>query len=530
LDQNALDRSYTNNQYFAYVQDSIRLQPKLTVNFGLRYESFGSPRHDQGYVALQENPEPGRDYDYTGIRVGGSRTYQPDRNDFAFRAGFSYAPSSRASTVLRAAYGMFYDRLFDNLTLNVRNNSLRIERINTDGTVPTTLFQPNGTFTQPGKAIDDICRNDDPKAMRCRAAGMPPFPSLLAIDEHLRTPVVHNWSAGMEHRLTDSWLVEIRNVGSIGRGLITTNVRNRLAGEDVDRLAAGQPEVLFRSNEGRSSYVGLEARARRRSRNSMLEAAYTYAHAIDLQSEPLLGDFFDPDQANFRESATREGIASFTHELRPELDRGSADFDQRHNFVLAGAWTLPAPFRRGLFEKMLNGWDLSWMAGWRSGFPVDIVARRVDGVLRNVRPAANPDAEIDEPFGATGKRRLLEASAFAPIAKDGEAVGCGSSSNLQSALGRNAFTGPGFWNVDLSVSKTIQVREKLRIQLRADSFNALNHLNLSSPDGNLCSGVNSNSSFGVAAFGRDGAASPFPGAIPLSETSRRIDLMLRFVF
>jgi hypothetical protein len=114
----------------------------------------------------------------------------------------------------------------------------------------------------------------------------------------------------------------------------------------------------------------------------------------------------------------------------------------------------------------------------------------------------------------TGGRLLLNRSAFAPAAPS--ALG---------NVGRNALTGPGFYNFDVALGRSFRLHEGLWLRFRADAFNLLNHANLGNPDTNLTS-----STFGIAQYGRQGRASGFPAVSPLSESARQFQMSVRVEF
>jgi hypothetical protein len=92
-------------------------------------------------------------------------------------------------------------------------------------------------------------------------------------------------------------------------------------------------------------------------------------------------------------------------------------------------------------------------------------------------------------------------------------------------LGRNSIAGPGLFNIDVSLNRSIPMKwlgEAGRLNLRADAFNFLNHANLNNPDPVL-----GDTTFGQATYGRKAEPTGFPGLLPLNETARRIQLMLR---
>jgi hypothetical protein len=113
---------------------------------------------------------------------------------------------------------------------------------------------------------------------------------------------------------------------------------------------------------------------------------------------------------------------------------------------------------------------------------------------------------------------LLNPAAFAEPA----------SASVVGNTGRNAFTGPGLYNVDFSLARSFslpRLREGTRLTIRADAFNILNHANLNNPNSLLGS-----PGFGLATYGRQGTASGFPAVSPVNETARQIQLLVRIEF
>ena len=141
------------------------------------------------------------------------------------------------------------------------------------------------------------------------------------------------------------------------------------------------------------------------------------------------------------------------------------------------------------------------------------------GLIWNNRADVIDPARVrpEDPIAVSGGQRLLLRDGFAQ-------PGIGVLGNS----GRNAFRGPGLYNVDLSLSRSFGLPwmgEAGRLTLRADAFNVLNHANLNNPDAFIGS-----QTFGVATYGRRGVASGFPAVTPFNETARQIQLMLRLEF
>jgi len=144
------------------------------------------------------------------------------------------------------------------------------------------------------------------------------------------------------------------------------------------------------------------------------------------------------------------------------------------------------------------------------------------GQILNNRPnLIEPNqAVLANPIAVTGGEQLLNPAAFAEAAP-----------STLGNLGRNAFRGPGFYSVDLSIAKAFPVRwlgEGGRLKFRADAYNVLNHANLGNPDTHFTQPLSP--TFGIATFGRQGTQSGFPAISPLNETPREIQLSVKVEF
>jgi hypothetical protein len=274
------------------------------------------------------------------------------------------------------------------------------------------------------------------------------------------------------------------------------------------------PDISWRSSQGLSDYYALNALARYRARTIQVQAAYTWSHSIDNQSDPLVADFFSLDFSAVNNSSSTAGLRSaFARQYNSNGDRGSSDFDQRQNLYLLGVWHP-------------RGWQISWMTAFRAGLPYTIQTITTNapdfggGVIQNQRAdLINPvTALFQNPKQATGGVMLLNPAAFAEPA----------NASILGNTGRNAFRGPGLYNLDLSLARSFAVPhlyEGTRLTVRADAFNFLNHANLNNPDSLLGSPT-----FGLATYGRLGTASGFPAISPVNETARQIQLLVRLEF
>jgi hypothetical protein len=333
------------------------------------------------------------------------------------------------------------------------------------------------------------------------------FPDVTVVDPGLSNGRVHSYFAGVQQRVTNNLFAEVNALGSYGRRLITTDIVNRDFSTLQGRYNANLPDIAYRAGQGSSDYNALTAVIRYRASRGMVQAAYTWSHTIDNQSEPLSGDFFNLSFVNVQTTAGSTGRATFSRQFDPNADRGNADFDQRHNLVLLSYWNLPS---------VLRGWVVSGLAAFRSGFPYTILgpSAPVSGQAQafNNRPDVVGPVILEQP--APGGEQLLNPAAFVAAAPG--AVG---------NLGRNALIGPGLYNIDLSLSRSFALREFGHLVVRASAFNVLNHANLNNPDTLLTSPT-----FGLALFGRQGLQSGFPAVSPLNETPRQVQLSVKLQF
>jgi hypothetical protein len=518
------NRDYSNNQFYGFAQDSLRVNRRVTLNAGVRYEWFGANKNtgtqdawiDPGVGSTIEDRVRGAKVRYDP--PPGNAPYRSDNNNWAARFGLAADLTGRGRTVFRSGYGIFYDRPFELLTQMASLNN-----------VQQLILSPAPRASNFPAALDQaLSSGAGVPASTLRDLFVVPTanPRLLWIDANLRTPYTQTWFAGVQHRISDTLYIEVTQTGALGRKLFATDLVNRVVtGNGYPNQDIGR-EFEFRSNFGSSTYLAAFAVARYRARGGELQASYSYSHSIDNQSDPLEGLFGDLGP-EFSSQGGRNVVAARTVEYNSRVDRASSDYDQRHNLVFYSLWEAPWFRRGGWTSHFLGGWRFSQIAGFRSGFPYTVLA---GGCFQDCPPPApgpqivkyrpnlqaGTNGEIDAP--ARGGRLLLNPAAFANPAP-----------NVLGNVGRNAFPGPGFWNVDLSLSKSFRPAswpESRIVQIRSDFFNAFNHTNLGSP----AFSVVGSSDFGYALFGRQGVSTGFPALVPLNESPRRIQLLVKFIF
>jgi hypothetical protein len=507
------DREYRRWQTSLFVQDSFRVSRRWTLNLGVRYEYFSppvnaGPEKDGGLELGPGNgfPDMLRTASLT-FPAPDNAIYRASRGDWSARFGFSHDLFGAARTVARGGWGIYYDRPFDNMWLAARNNNL---------TLATFDYQPGpGGYLSP----DPLPRYSEHPV----TAGFPP----VALFERTRkTSYSMTHFFAVQHRFSEFWSLETASLGALGRRLFTTDLINRPFSLRSGQADPGNfersynprlPIVAYRGLQGSSFYHALTALIRYRTGRGHFYLSYTWGHSIDNQSDPLAGDFFDLNFAAFSPAVANRGVATFSRQFDSRADRASSDFDQRHNLVFFSIWESP---RAGQTPSWLRNWRVSQMAAFRSGFPFTAYAPGTPpdfgGVILNNRAdfdGGSPEIRLP----VSGGFRILDGAPFTvpPLGRLG-------------SLGRNAFAGPGFFNVDVSLSRSFplpRVRDSVRLTFRADTFNLLNHANLGQPDSLVTS-----PSFGVALYGRTGRDTGFPALAPFRETARQIQILLRLEF
>ena len=531
---------YSDNQWSGFVQESARLTRQLAINLGVRYESFGALRNDDGPQVFLE-PASGQSIEEriagATLQMEDRSAYRPARNNWAGRFGLSYNPWPK--TVLRAGYGIFYDRPFDNLFLDARNQSVVPLPLGPQGVVaafqmtqpmdpaltPAALFAsgmnrpvlPYNVLPVISGGMESVYQEILTSDLRVVHS----YPlELLWIDRNLRTPYVQSAFLSLQHQISSTLQIEVNQSLALGRKLISNDLVNRICSLDctqtTGRLNPALPDILYRSNSGSSDYASLQVLARYRTGRAVFQAAYTDSHSIDNISDPMLSDVFNLAFTNLDTIGEARCCGTFSRQFDSRLDRGNSDFDIRHNLVFYSAWNSPGLTQNGWLRKITGNWTLAEMAGIRSGLPFTVLAPSVyafsgEGLPVGARPNLIDPATVNISQAVPGGMQLVNLGSLS------------LPSNLQpGTLGRNAFQGPGFWNVDVSLMRSFalpRLGESGRIQLGASAFNAFNHSNLGLPD-----------TSGLALYGADQNQTQFPAALPLFPSPRRIQLQVKVAF
>jgi hypothetical protein len=513
-------RSYRYWQVAGYLEDSYRMSDRLLINAGLRYEFFSPPMNTgavQDAIIRLGSGSSLPERIPTMSFVNAKTIYDADAANWAPRIGFSYNLRGQGDLVLRGTYGIFYDRPFDNVWLNVsRNDSLPasagISHFPLDPLKGTTanlqLLFPTGVSPA------DSCSSPVPFTLDCLSADQTLF------QPGLRSPYVQSLFAGLQKRTGSSVSMELDYASSLGRQLLTTDIINREVNGPRPNNRFG--DVNYRANQGDSTHHALIASLAVRRPQFLLALNYTWSHTIDNQSEPLAGFTLNLATASIFSRSISPHQAAFTRQFDSSFDRGNSNFDQRHVFSTYFTWFLPRWSGAPGLDPLLRNWICAGLASIRSGSPyiVYAAADTGKGLFNNRSNLLDPtNAPLDQPY--TGGKIILNRNAFAEPA-----------AGVPGTSGRNAFYGPGAYNLDLSIGRTFILRENLRLTVRADAFNLFNHANLNNPvsPSNACCAPNQNPPFGLTLYGRGGNNLGLPLSLPLAETARQLHFIVRLTF
>lgn len=424
-----------------YLQDDWSVKRSLTLNLGLRYEFITTPTEKQGRMARMP------DLQAASTTPGGPIFENPTLENFAPRLGVAWDMTGDGKNSLRGGAGYFFEPLLSN------------------------LYRAYGNRTPPYYALINPRNPTFPNPPTSGAASQL---RLDLVDYYLKNPYRLQYNVTYQRELPGRTVVTAGFVGSRG----DNQIRNVEYNQAIPQIQADGRyffpvgstrrnrnfgSMRLRTTDGESWYKGLIVGVSRRfSAGLALQAAYTFGKSEDLGSQAIgSGDFENTFQPRYA--------------FDPEDNKGLSDFDIRHNFVFNYTWEVPAGKSLGGAGRALaDGWQISGIVMIRSGIPFS-------PVLGFDRARALPRS------GGAGQRPNLVSGCSPNPVLGGPTqyfdVNCFSlpDAGYFGDLARNTLIGPGFATWDMAVFKNVHVRDRVRIQLRAEVFNVLNRANFGLP-------------------------------------------------
>jgi len=499
----------------AFVQDSWRIKPSLTLNYGLRWELMQYWSEKQNQTPTFILGEQSKVYPTAPTSLvyptdaGVPNTLVPERNRFAPRIGLAYSPTksngilgkiigATGKTSIRTGYGIFYsviqgntiafdepqppyglsytgnDTLFATPFITASDGSVHVNPF------PLTFPPLNASVKHPNPSID--------------FSQFEPIAGMTAPPPTNTFPYAENYFLSIERQLPGAAVLSLNYVGSQAHHLLAVYSANpgnaalclslsqpdEVApgsptcgpnGEDTTYVTAGGQTVYgtrgplgsafsnddYEGSVANSNYNSFQASVRRSGKTLDLTLGYTYSKSIDQASS--LADILDP----FNFNATR----------------GLSAFDLRHNFVATYEYRLPLERLTSRASVLTQGWAVSGITRASSGFPVTI-STDLDNSLMGSLPNGvnNHSADLPDfaggPLGLNGNPRngrpYFNTSLFGANA-------LGTFGNSR----RRFFYGPGLFNTDLALLKSFQFSESKALQFRLEAFNVFNHTQFFGP-------------------------------------------------
>ncbi len=470
------------NNFSAYGQDTWKVNKRLTLTYGVRWEVNPAPNGTggQGLYTVQGLSNPAT----SSLAPLGTPFFKTTYNNFAPRFGASYQLSQKAGaeTVIRGGVGIFYD--LASSTLYDAYGSFPYSASRRTFFVPLPLT--------PAQLAPPVL-STTPTAAR-----------ILATDPNLKLPRTYQWNLTLERSLGSNQVVSVAYVGAAGRKLLRNEVLNG--------VNTSFRQITAISNTATSDYHSLQLQYQRRlSRGLQTIASYTFAKSLDISS-----------------SETDNGGVPAS-KIDPRQDRGPSDFDIRHVFTAGFTYDIPSPFKKGIGRTLLSNFGLDGTFIARSSPPVNVTGGlQVLDFIGVVRPDLRPGIPlyISDP-NAPGGRRLNNT--IDPARPDCKGPFC-TPVGAQGTLGRNALRGFPLYQLNLALRRQFSLTERLKLQLRAEAFNVFNRPNFASFVSDTSSGLfgQSTQSLG-ASLGSGGSSGGFSSLYQVGGP-RSMQLSVKFLF
>jgi hypothetical protein len=503
--------TYENN-YGAFVQDDYRIHPRLTLNFGVRWDYLGVVGEKNnlmsGITAMDTNAAT---LTLTQVGTNGlDKLYNPDYNNFAPRVSLAWNAFGDGKTVIRSGFGMFFDAFSQDMFLG---------------------HLPYPPFFDPGPAYNPI----GPAQILPSAAngtiesGVPVYgtPScgsvecdIFSFDRNIRTPYMENYNVNVEQQLTSHAVLQFGYVGSQGHKLFRFRDLNQpgqatITSSDIAYAQAnkfndpndpknpangnpcypagglscipsyGAPRT-FGSNPYGAFYI-MQEEATAKSNYNSLQASlritgwhgitsignYVWSRSLDTASD---GEDFEPNASQPNDS-TRE-----------HLEYGPSNFDIPQRFTWIFGYQLP---KMGDGGRLKNGWGFDSTLSLQSGQPFQFNYNFEDDFSGSGEGDDRPDIVSKPVYHERQPGNFVELQSFAipcsittyalTVKADNSAQDCVPGTRHFGNLGRNALRGPQFKQWDIALHKDTALTEHVSMQLRAEFFNVINHANFANP-------------------------------------------------
>ena len=469
---NILVANLRQNMHFMYLQDDIRVNERLTVNAGLRYE-YATPHWEKDNLLSNFDPVNLRMVIASEGSLESRSTITPDRNNFGPRLGLAYTLTPK--TVLRSGYGISYVHFHRAGGANILpiNGPQVINAVVVQGNPLDASFRP----TQAGY----------PEGLTDPDKFNPLTANITYMPDNYRSSRVQSWYVSMQREIARNMLIDVAYVGNRADGLLLFANYNQAAPNNSAgtiplqqrRPIAQFADITYAFNGGKSQYKALQARL-----------DWRWTNELTVLNSLTLSESKDNGAGSLENSGGNAPAPQDFYNM--DADFGLSGYHQPYNNTTSIVWSLPVGKGQALLtdaspvvEALLGGWSLAGVSSFYAGDPVTFTytagtAFQVSGIQQDFRGANiyRPNI-VGNPMTPEADRTITNW-----FNRDAVVIPTDPSQPFGNAS-RNTVRGPLFWQVDMVLSKTLPMPWRAGgLEVRVEAFNLFNRVNFRAPNGN----------------------------------------------